>query len=480
MRLPELTDGVWISGSENIDSLNTPPYLLKKSFFISKEVKCAWVCVSALGCFSLSFNQRFVTEELLAPGYSQYNKRVLYKRYEVTEFLKQGENEIFAELANGWYTGRLGLVLKNNCFGNKRAFRMMLNIIYADESREIIETDKTWLVSQEGPRRMAEFFDGEVFDARIDLDKISYRPVMCFNILADAMGAGKKKFNSSPEVELFDGASVLLQEKAEPKEISIVGEDTVLLDFGTNSSKIIALENIEFKESVELIGKLSKYNKEKTAIVLIGGNMLMLDPWYDSVKGILMAYYPGMRGGEAIIETLFGDNNPSGKLPFVVVKKETDLPQVDWSAEEVHYEYYHGYKKVDKEKIQPRLPYGYGLSYTSFRLDDIRIAKADEEKVSFALNVTNTGSRKGGEVVQLYIGFPESKVDRPVRSFIDFGKVYLEAGESQEVLLEVNKSDLAYYDEKQGSFVEENVPYKAYIGTCNAPAYLTEIPFSFS
>lgn len=232
-------------------------------------------------------------------------------------------------------------------------------------------------------------------------------------------------------------------------------------------------------EDVELIHKLSEWNREHTAIVLIGGNMLMLDPWYDEVKGILMAYYPGMRGGEAIIETLFGDHNPSGKLPFVVVKDELDLPQVDWAAEKQQYGYYHGYRKVDKDNKQPRLPYGFGLSYTNFQLDHIRFVGADEKKADFAVRITNVGSREGGEVVQLYVGYPGSKVDRPVRSLMDFGKVYLKAGESKEIMLHVNKADLAYYDEEQRQFVEEDLDYAAYIGTCNDPDCLTEIRFRF-
>lgn len=234
------------------------------------------------------------------------------------------------------------------------------------------------------------------------------------------------------------------------------------------------------EEDIRLIELLGSLNKERTAVVLIGGNMLMLDPWYDSVNGILMAYYPGVRGGEAIIETLFGDNNPGGKLPFVIVRDEKDLPQVDWKAEEQYYGYYHGYRRLDKEGKPPRLAYGFGLSYTSFALKDAGLENTDTGYAVFSVNITNTGKRSGSETAQLYIGFRDSAVDRPVRTLADFRRVYLAPGESKNVTLTVNKSDLAYYDEEKEKFVEEDIGYTAYIGNCNDKNSLTEIPFVFN
>ncbi len=251
--------------------------------------------------------------------------------------------------------------------------------------------------------------------------------------------------------------------------------DTGLMS-GGDRKESLGLHN----EDLRLIELLGSLNKDRTAIVLIGGNMLMLDPWYDSVNGILMAYYPGVRGGEAIIETLFGDNNPGGKLPFVIVRDEKDLPQVDWSADKQHYGYYHGYRKLDKESKNPRLPYGFGISYTNFTLNDIRPDNVTDERAVFSVYVMNTGARAGSETVQLYIGFNESKVDRPVRALADFRRVYLAPGERKKVTLTVLKSDLAYYDEEKEEFVEEDIVYIAYIGNCNDINSLTEIPFEFT
>ena len=120
---------------------------------------------------------------------------------------------------------------------------------------------------------------------------------------------------------------------------------------------------------------------------------------------------------------MFGDINPGGKLPFVVPKKESDLPEVDWLATSITYDYYHGYAKLDKEKVEPCLPYGFGLSYTSFALSDIRFT-AGGEQVTASCQIENTGDRAGDEVVQFYVGFGNSSVDRPVKSLRGFKVIY--------------------------------------------------------
>ncbi|HKL80764.1 MAG TPA: glycoside hydrolase family 3 C-terminal domain-containing protein [Mobilitalea sp.] len=113
------------------------------------------------------------------------------------------------------------------------------------------------------------------------------------------------------------------------------------------------------QEEIDLIQAVGPVNKNST-VVLIGGNMIMMEEWKDSVSSIVMAYYPGMEGGTAVAEILFGDINPSGKLPYVIPYKESDLPQVNWDTNEQHYDYYHGYAKLDKEGVKPSVPYGFG------------------------------------------------------------------------------------------------------------------------
>ena len=217
------------------------------------------------------------------------------------------------------------------------------------------------------------------------------------------------------------------------------------------------------KDEIELIKAVGPENKNSAA-VLIGGNMIMMTDWKDYVNAILMAYYPGMEGGTAIAKIIFGDVNPSGKLPFVVPYRETDLPRVNWDTTEQFYEYYHGYAKLEKEGVKPLFPYGFGLSYTTFRLDNAGFS-ADDEKVTAKCTVTNTGGRDGAEVVQMYIGFKNSKVDRPVKLLRGFKRVELKAGESKEVSISCPLEKLCWYNPETNSWELEKMDYEVYIGT---------------
>lgn len=217
------------------------------------------------------------------------------------------------------------------------------------------------------------------------------------------------------------------------------------------------------QDEQELILAVGPVNKN-TAVVLIGGNTITMKEWQDCAGAVLMAYYPGQEGGTAIAQILFGDVNPSGKLPYVVPADEKDLPQVDWEATEQYYGYYHGYAKLEKEGIAPLYPYGHGLSYTSFALSDARFA-AEPGGLKASCKVKNTGEREGTQVIQLYVGFPGSKVDRPVKLLRGFARVSLLPGEEKEVTLTCPAEKLAYYNPYTRSMEVEHLRYDLYIGT---------------
>ena len=189
-----------------------------------------------------------------------------------------------------------------------------------------------------------------------------------------------------------------------------------------------------------------------------------------------MAYYPGMEGGSVIAETLFGDNNPGGKLPFVLVKDAKDLPEVDWDAKDIQYDYYHGYARLEKNNVEPYAPYGFGLSYTTFDIKDAA-CKVDKDIITAQVQVTNTGNMAGDEVVQLYIGKEDSSVDRPVRRLKGFARVALQAGESKTVTVTTPVSKLEYYCENDNVWKLESGKYQAYIGNCLSDKNLTKIEF---
>lgn len=200
-------------------------------------------------------------------------------------------------------------------------------------------------------------------------------------------------------------------------------------------------------------------------VVLVGGSMILMDEWEDRVGAILMAYYPGMEGGKAVADVLFGKTNPGGKLPFVIPKKKEDLPEIDWDAEEFRYDYYHGYTLLNKSHVKPLYPFGYGLSYTTFTLAGMK-AWRDEENLYASVIAKNTGKREGSEVVQMYVGAADSKVERPEYVLKDFQKIRLDAGEEKEVKLVCPIREMAYFDEGRNEFVAEFlIPYEVYVGT---------------
>lgn len=207
--------------------------------------------------------------------------------------------------------------------------------------------------------------------------------------------------------------------------------------------------------------------REDAVVALIGGGMLIPGEWRNHVAAIMLLYYPGMEGGNAFAEVLFGKKNPGGKLPFVIPERIQDMPQVDWDALECRYEYYHGYTWLFKHDRKPLYPFGYGLSYTTFALSDFRVY-SEGESICAEITVKNTGKRRGTEVIQMYVGAPYSAVERPERILKDFVKVDLKSGEHKRVTLTCTQEDLAYYDEKRECFVTEQIPYDIYVGTSSS------------
>lgn len=220
-------------------------------------------------------------------------------------------------------------------------------------------------------------------------------------------------------------------------------------------------------EDIELINTVGPVNNNSVA-VLIGGNMIMIEDWKDSVSSIIMSYYSGMEGGVALANVLFGKVNPGGKLPFVLPTEENHLPQINWEADEIEYKYYHGYAKLEKEGIKPSLPYGFGLSYTTFEFNDAEFT-VDDKHVTATVKVKNTGEVEGDEVVQLYIGFSNSSVDRPVKSLKGFKRVTLAAGEEKTVEVTAPIEKLKWFNPETDSWELEYMDYEVYIGNSSSP-----------
>lgn len=226
------------------------------------------------------------------------------------------------------------------------------------------------------------------------------------------------------------------------------------------------------EDEVALIKQVGPQNSNST-VVLIGGNMIMITEWMDYVSSILMAFYPGQEGGTALAQILFGEVNPSAKLPFVLPYSEADLPQVNWDTTNQYYEYYHGYTKLDKEGVAPLLPYGFGLSYTSFNLFDAAFSY-ENGVVKASCTVQNIGKVYGAEVVQMYVGFENSQINRPKKLLRGFTRVALNPGETAQVEIACPVEKLQYYNVEKAEMQLESMEYSVYIGTAQADEYLTK------
>ena len=131
-----------------------------------------------------------------------------------------------------------------------------------------------------------------------------------------------------------------------------------------------------------------------TAVVLIGGSAVLMQPWRARVPAMLMAWHPGSEGGTAVARALFGELCPGGKLPFTIPRREEDLPFFDPGAESIEYGCYHGYTRLDRRGLEADFAFGHGLSYTTFAYGRPQV-RLGEDRVEVSVELANAGSRKG-------------------------------------------------------------------------------------
>ena len=226
---------------------------------------------------------------------------------------------------------------------------------------------------------------------------------------------------------------------------------------------------------IKLIKTVASENKN-CVVVLIGGSAITVEEWKEDVPAILMAWYSGVEGGNALAKILFGDVNPGGKLPFTIPKDPQHLPYFDKHADEIEYGYYHGYTLFEKESHEPAFPFGFGLSYTTFGYNNLKIDVKDE-KIIGIIDVKNTGDMAGDEVIQLYIGFEVSKIDRPVKLLKGFTRVSLSPNETKNVKIEVPRKNLAWYNPESKSWEIEHIKYTLYMGGSSRIEDLLSVQF---
>ena len=219
-------------------------------------------------------------------------------------------------------------------------------------------------------------------------------------------------------------------------------------------------------QKMEFLQEIYKVNPN-IVVVLVAGSSLAVNWMDEHVPAIVNAWYPGESGGKAVAEVLFGDYNPGGRLPLTYYRSLDELPPFD------DYDITKGrtYKYFKGDVLYP---FGYGLSYTTFKYSNLQVADGEEEiNVSFQLK--NAGKYAGDEVAQVYVKLPERDEVMPVKELKGFERVASKSGEHKKMTLKLRKDLLRYWDEAKGKFVYPSGDYTIMVGASSADIRLQKV-----
>lgn len=239
----------------------------------------------------------------------------------------------------------------------------------------------------------------------------------------------------------------------------------------------------------QLIEALAKANRNFVYVNISGNPVAM--PWVARVPAIVQGWFLGSEAGNALADVLLGKVNPSGKLPYTWYAKLNDAGAHalgtypgTWRNDKkiIDEDYkegiYIGYRWIDKQGLKPTFAFGHGLSYTRFRLSDLRLSTRNlgsNDSLIVTVNVKNIGNREGAETVQLYLHDQQSSVDRPEKELKGFSKVSLKAGENRDVTMKISRADLSFWDETSDNWKAEPGEFEVRVGNAsdNLPLRVT-------
>jgi beta-glucosidase len=228
----------------------------------------------------------------------------------------------------------------------------------------------------------------------------------------------------------------------------------------------------------ELVQAIAAANPN-TVVVVYGGVPLLMEHWLGSVRAVFAALYPGQEGGSALADLLFGRLSPSGKLPFSYIQHRAQSPAfADYQNPDRKSHYtegvFVGYRYLDQNRLTPLFPFGHGLTYTTFRYAELRLAPGDAGTYTATVDVTNTGSVAAEEIVQLYVAPPaNTPVPRPPQELKAFAKVALAPGETRTVSLSLGPRSFQYFDPASRVWTIAPGEYEIRVGSSSRDIRLT-------
>jgi beta-glucosidase len=282
------------------------------------------------------------------------------------------------------------------------------------------------------------------------------------------------------------GDHLIVNKNATDSEISTAG--TVILSIGTFDSEGSDRPFDLPSEKEEVIQRIASLNPN-VVVVINSGSGINMTRWYNRVKAILYAWYGGQNGSKAVAEIISGKINPSGKLPISIEKDFKDSPGYGylpvgeqlysgWKDDvektkpvfDVVYKegIFIGYRWYEKNKIKPLFPFGFGLSYTTFKYSNIKISNkilSANDKIEVSFEITNTGLKSGFETAQMYISDIESSLPRPVKELKGFEKIFLEPGKSAIITMIIGKDDLSFWSPEKGGWIAEPGKFDILVGS---------------
>jgi beta-glucosidase len=223
------------------------------------------------------------------------------------------------------------------------------------------------------------------------------------------------------------------------------------------------------EEQVSLIKAVARVNP-RTIVVLNSGAPVLMSGWLHDVPALIEQWYPGQEGGNALADILFGEANPSGKLPCTFPVRWEDCSaygSFPGTADSTEYadDILVGYRHFDARKIEPQFPFGFGLSYTTFEYTNLRLEQPEGQPLSVMFSVRNAGTKAGAEVAQVYVAGPRTGLPRPPKELKGFAKVFLAPGEERSVTVPLDRRAFSVFDPGKNDWTVEPGEYQVLVGS---------------
>ena len=302
-----------------------------------------------------------------------------------------------------------------------------------------------------------------------------------------AYGGGSGAVKGYDNVTLLDamkkefGNKLTYKKTASDKEIK--NADAVVVAMHSEHSEGRDTDFECNTQHAKIAKKVARLNPNNVVVAMFGSGQRMVN-WADKVNSLLYAWYGGQCQGKAIVDILVGRVNPSGKLPITIEKEFADSPGADYKPKKIEkresgkykdtYKLKYkegilvGYRWYDTKNIEPLYPFGFGLSYSTFKYENLKLSSNNMSKkkpITVSFSLKNTGKKSSAEIAQLYVHDVKSSVNRPVKELKGFKKVFLKPGETKKVELKLNWKDLAFWNPKTKSWTAEDGKFKIMIGS---------------